>query len=107
MKGYWFVFCWFFTAACGAEALCPNWSPARAEQEIVQLQRQLRHWDDAYYRQGTSLVSDGDYDSLQQRLVQWQRCFTPNQLAYLAQPTTDGSIRHPVAHTGGGLLDAG
>ena len=100
MKGWWWLCCWFFTAACGAEALCPNWSPVRAEQEMVQLHSQLRHWDDAYYRKGTSLVSDGDYDSLQQRLLHWQRCFAPDQRAYQAQPTTDGSTRHPVAHTG-------
>ncbi|KJV29805.1 NAD-dependent DNA ligase LigB [Pantoea sp. SM3] len=100
MKGWWWLCCWFFTAVCGAEALCPNWSPVRAEQEMVQLHSQLRHWDDAYYRKGSSLVSDGDYDSLQQRLLHWQRCFTPDQRAYQAQPTTDGSTRHPVAHTG-------
>jgi DNA ligase (NAD+) len=85
---------------CWAEALCPNWSPVRAGQEITQLQTQLRQWDDAYYRQGTNLVTDADYDSLQQRLQQWQRCFTPAHATYDAQLTTDGSTHHPVAHTG-------
>ncbi len=100
MKGWLFLCCWLSSVGCWAEALCPNWSPTRAGQEIGQLQTQLRHWDDAYYRQGTNLVSDTDYDSLQQRLRQWQRCFTPTRPAYEAQLTTDGGSAHPVAHTG-------
>ena len=100
MKGFLFLCCWLASVGCWAEALCPNWSPMRAGQEIGQLQTQLRHWDDAYYRQGTNLVSDADYDSLQQRLQQWQRCFMPTQLTYDVQLTTDGSTHHPVAHTG-------
>ncbi len=49
---------------------------------------------------GQSPVSDADYDSLQQRLQQWQRCFTPALPGYAAQLSTDGSTLHPVAHTG-------
>lgn len=100
MKGLLFLCCCLLSVGCQAEALCPNWSPVRAAQEITQLQARLRHWDDAYYRQGQSLVSDADYDSLQLRLQQWQRCFTSAQPAYEASLTTDGSTRHPVAHTG-------
>lgn len=100
MKGCLSLLCCLFSIGCWAEALCPNWSPVRAGQEIAQLQTQLRQWDDAYYRQGTNLVTDADYDSLQQRLQQWQRCFTPAQATYDAQLTTDGSTHHPVAHTG-------
>lgn len=94
------LLCCLFSMGCWAEALCPNWSPVRAGQEITQLQTQLRQWDDAYYRQGTNLVTDADYDNLQQRLQQWQRCFVPAQPADDAQLTTDGSTYHPVAHTG-------
>lgn len=100
MKGCLSLLCCLFSMGCWAEALCPNWSPVRAWQEITQLQTQLRQWDDAYYRQGTNLVTDADYDSLQQRLQQWQRCFTPAHATYDAQLTTDGSTHHPVAHTG-------
>jgi DNA ligase (NAD+) len=100
MKGCLSLICCLFSIGCWAEALCPNWSPVRAGQEIAQLQTQLRQWDDAYYRQGTNLVTDADYDSLQQRLQQWQRCFTPAQATYDAQLSTDGSTHHPVAHTG-------
>lgn len=100
MKGLPFLFCGFLSTGSVAEVLCPNWSPVRAEQEIVQLQTQLRHWDDAYYRQGLNLVSDADYDSLQQRLQHWQRCFMSAHSGYETQLTTDGSARHPVAHTG-------
>lgn len=100
MKGCLSLLCCLFSIGCWAEALCPNWSPVRAGQEIAQLQTQLRQWDDAYYRQGTNLVTDADYDSLQQRLQQWQRCFTPAQATYDAQLSTDGSTHHPVAHTG-------
>lgn len=100
MKGCLSLLCCLFSMGCWAEALCPNWSPVRAGQEIEQLQTQLRQWDDAYYRQGTNLVTDADYDSLQQRLQQWQRCFTPSQMTYDARLTTDGSTHHPVAHTG-------
>lgn len=100
MKGYMVLLLWLFSASVLAERVCPNWSPIRAGQEMTQLQTQLRHWDDAYYRQGQNLVSDVDYDSLQQRLRQWQQCFTPDQAAYAAQLTTDGTALHPVAHTG-------
>lgn len=100
MKGCIVLMLWLFSAGVMAEGICPNWSPIRAGQEIAQLTTQLRHWDDAYYRQGLNPVSDADYDSLSQRLQQWQHCFTPDQSAYTAQPTTDGSTHHPVAHTG-------
>lgn len=88
----------FFTG--GAGAVCPAWTPARAEKEITLLQQQLRHWDEAYYRQGKSLITDADYDSLQQRLREWQHCFSPASPAYTAQLPDKGERLHPVAHTG-------
>ncbi|QDY43494.1 NAD-dependent DNA ligase LigB [Candidatus Pantoea soli] len=100
MKGLLFWFLCGLSTTSLAQEVCPAWSPARAGQEIAQLHGQLRHWDDAYYRQGKSQVSDADYDSLQQRLLQWQRCFTPARPGYAARLTTDGSTPHPVAHTG-------
>ncbi|NQS83996.1 NAD-dependent DNA ligase LigB [Pantoea allii] len=84
--------------SCGA--LCPAWTPARAVSEIGHLQQQLRHWDNAYYQQGHSLVADADYDSLQQRLNHWQRCFTQTAGDYVPALPGDGTLWHPVAHTG-------
>ncbi|MCJ7927874.1 MAG: NAD-dependent DNA ligase LigB [Pantoea vagans] len=81
-------------------AVCPVWTPNRAMEEIRRLQQQLQHWDDAYYRQGQSPVADADYDALQQRLIQWQHCFSPYQPAYAPQLPGNGTSLHPVAHTG-------
>ncbi|HBT13118.1 MAG TPA: ATP-dependent DNA ligase, partial [Erwinia persicina] len=64
---------WMFSSA--AIAGCPVWTPARAEAEISALGAQLTQWDDAYYRQGKSQISDADYDALQGKREQWQRCF--------------------------------
>jgi len=83
-----------------AEALCPAWSPARAEREIGQLQAQLRRWDRAYYQQGISPVRDSEYDSLLARLEQWQHCFTPHQPRPDAALSAGNGALHPVAHTG-------
>ncbi|QHM77624.1 DNA ligase B [Mixta theicola] len=86
--------------AGAAQALCPRWSPARATEEIAHLQQQLRSWDSAYYRDGETLIDDALYDSLQKRLRQWQHCFhastAPDQPVWVA----DGTVAHPVAHTG-------
>lgn len=81
-------------------ALCPVWSPARAEQEIAQLNAQLRQWNEAYWQQGASEVSDGVYDQLSARLAQWQRCFTSATHSDLTSPAISGTVNHPVAHTG-------
>ena len=95
----WLGLCLLNTESRG-EALCPVWSPMRAQQEITRLQQQLRHWDNAYYQQGASPVSDDDYDSLLSRLQQWQRCFIPGApLHETALPASRGTP-HPVAHTG-------
>lgn len=89
---------WLFAGA--AQALCPRWTPARATQEIAHLQQQLRSWDRAYYRDGQTLIDDTLYDSLQQRLQQWQRCFQPAMTPDRPAWTDNGTIDHPVAHTG-------
>jgi len=80
-------------------AVCPVWSPAQAEQEIARLSAQMARWDKAYWQQGVSDVNDDVYDQLAARLKQWRHCFGD-------EPTTDalapvqGSVRHPVSHTG-------
>ena len=86
--------------AGAAQALCPRWTPARATEEITHLQRQLRNWDRAYYRDGQTLIDDALYDSLQQRLRQWQHCFQPTATADSSAWGDNGTVDHPVAHTG-------
>ncbi|HHG8770946.1 TPA: NAD-dependent DNA ligase LigB [Raoultella planticola] len=87
-------------AAGYGQAACPEWSPARAVQEMGRLSQQMTDWKNAYWRQGSSDVSDEVYDQLAGRLTQWQRCFaiepTPND----DLPPPVGEARHPVAHTG-------
>lgn len=82
------------------QASCPTWSPGRAEQEITQLQGQITQWNEAYWRQGDSGVSDGVYDQLAARLAQWQRCFGMAAQESVSLPPLAGALRHPVAHTG-------
>ncbi|ARJ41962.1 DNA ligase B [Pantoea alhagi] len=86
--------------AGAAQALCPRWTPARASEEIAYLQQQLRNWDNAYYRDGQTLIDDALYDSLQQRLRQWQRCFQPATVPDRSVWADNGTVDHPVAHTG-------
>ncbi|MBM7345825.1 NAD-dependent DNA ligase LigB [Pantoea coffeiphila] len=83
-----------------AQAQCPVWAPARQISEMAALEKQLKQWDDAYHRQGVSLVTDERYDALQSRMQSWQRCFQPD--SGLRQPllTTNGKALHPVAHVG-------
>ena len=89
---------------CGLTALsvmaaeCPSWTAGKALQEVARLQQQLRQWDDAYYRQGLSPVSDDDYDRLSATLQVWQRCAGLPQA--IPHWPTDGRQPHPVAHTG-------
>ena len=101
MKGFGGLLVVLFIAVMPAySAMCPAWTPARAATEIGQLQQQLQHWDQAYYGQGLSAVSDTDYDNLQSRLNQWLHCFRSPQAGYAAQLPDNGEHLHPVAHTG-------
>ncbi|UKJ21517.1 NAD-dependent DNA ligase LigB [Enterobacter mori] len=85
---------------CGyGAAVCPVWSQAKAEKEIVSLSAQLKRWDDAYWKQGVSDVNDDVYDQLNARLAQWQRCFG-SEPSEEKLPALTGSVKHPVAHTG-------
>lgn len=101
MKGFdWLLIAVFLAAMPAYSAICPAWTPARAVSEIAHLQQQLQHWDQAYYQQGLSPVTDADYDSLQSRLNQWLHCFSSPQADYSAQLPEQGEHLHPVAHTG-------
>ncbi|HAN1335869.1 TPA: NAD-dependent DNA ligase LigB [Escherichia coli] len=89
------ILCW----QSSAWAVCPAWSPARAQEEISRLQQQIKQWDDDYWKEGKSEVEDGVYDQLSARLTQWQRCFGNETRDVMMSPLA-GTVMHPVAHTG-------
>ena len=89
------ILCW----QSSAWAVCPAWSPARAQEEISRLQQQIKQWDDDYWKEGKSEVEDGVYDQLSARLTQWQRCFGSDPRDVM-MPPLNGAVMHPVAHTG-------
>lgn len=89
------ILCW----QSSVWAVCPAWSPARAQEEISRLQQQIKQWDDDYWKEGKSEVEDGVYDQLSARLSQWQRCFG-NETRDVMMPPLNGAVMHPVAHTG-------
>lgn len=89
------ILCW----QSSVWAVCPAWSPARAQEEISRLQQQIKQWDDDYWKEGNSEVEDGVYDQLSARLTQWQRCFG-SEPRDVMMPPLNGAVMHPVAHTG-------
>lgn len=89
------ILCW----QSSVWAVCPAWSPARAQEEISRLQQQIKQWDDDYWKEGKSEVEDGVYDQLSARLTQWQRCFG-SEPRDVMMPPLNGAAMHPVAHTG-------
>src|SRR5574337_1762387 len=80
---------------------CPDWSPARARQEMAALHERLDGWNHAYRVEARSPVSDAVYDQAAQRLAEWQPC-SPAQTATPLAPLADagGRVRSPVAQTG-------
>lgn len=89
------ILCW----QSSVWAVCPAWSPARAQEEISRLQQQIKQWDDDYWKEGKSEVEYGVYDQLSARLTQWQRCFG-SEPRDVMMPPLNGAVMHPVAHTG-------
>ncbi|EOL5938731.1 NAD-dependent DNA ligase LigB [Escherichia coli] len=89
------ILCW----QSSVWAVCPAWSPARAQEEISRLQQQIKQWDDDYWKEGKSEVEDGVYDQLSACLTQWQRCFG-SEPRDVMMPPLNGAVMHPVAHTG-------
>ncbi|WP_332764608.1 NAD-dependent DNA ligase LigB [Pseudomonas koreensis] len=82
-----------------AHANCPDWPPTKAQREITALQTQIDQWDDAYHREGRSLIADELYDQSRLRLKAWRQCFLiPSPPAPLR--SASGPVQHPVAHTG-------
>ncbi len=82
-------------------AACPDWPAQRAERELNALAQQLNTWDDAYHRQGQSLVADELYDQASANLQHWRRCF-PGAGPAVENPlySSTGPVPHPVAQTG-------
>ena len=83
-----------------ASAACPAWSSVQAQQEMAKLNEKLRKWDQTYYQQGVSEVSDATYDGLRGQYNEWQRCFHPSEKPQQPQLMTQGKALHPIAHTG-------
>lgn len=79
----------------------PNQQPTNQQQlaETQALAKRLNEWNDAYYQQGISLVSDAIYDQTLQRFTQRQPCFPSIQLASITGKPTS-SIQHPIVQTG-------
>lgn len=77
---------------------CPAQTATHARQ-VAELAAQVAHWNDAYHRQGRSLISDELYDQARARLEHWQRC--SNEVA-VTDPLSSmqGDVQHPVAQTG-------
>ncbi|MGB7802733.1 NAD-dependent DNA ligase LigB [Buttiauxella sp.] len=83
-----------------ASATCPAWSSVQAQQEMAKLNEKLEKWDQAYYQQGVSEVSDATYDGLRGQYNEWQRCFQPSEKPPQPLLATQGKALHPIAHTG-------
>ncbi len=97
MKG---LIAWLLFSS-SAWAACPDWPAQRANLEIAALARQLAHWDDAYHRQGQTLIADELYDQASANLQHWRDCF-PGSDPDVHDPlaTSSGRHPHPSAHTG-------
>ncbi|MEX6501875.1 NAD-dependent DNA ligase LigB [Pseudomonas zhanjiangensis] len=97
----WIALCLLPLAAACLAAPCPDWPVPRANTEIAALGAQIAHWDDAYHRQGLSLVADELYDQARARLAHWRQCF-PASAGAAAAPlaSSAGQQAHPIAHTG-------
>jgi len=80
-------------------AICPAWSHSKAEQEIAGLNAQITRWNDAYWLEGKSDVSDEVYDQLNTRLTHWRHCFHDEPMSDDI-PSNNGTLTHPFAHTG-------
>lgn len=79
---------------------CPDWPPERLQRETMALDKQLGRWDEAYYRQGSSLIDDEIYDGLLHQLQDWQRCAGSSKPGRDQRRLPGGKVQHPVAQTG-------
>ncbi|WP_312983276.1 NAD-dependent DNA ligase LigB [Atlantibacter sp.] len=98
MKGYLIIMLVLFSTMGYCD--CPAWSEGRASQDMTALKKQIKDWDDAYWQQGESKVSDETYDALRAQLLQWEGCFPHVLDQEKAITAKGGNTLHPVAHTG-------
>lgn len=67
--------------------------------EAQALAKHLTAWNEAYYQQGVSLVSDAIYDQTLERFTQLQPCFPDIQLPSITGKPSS-SLNHPLVQTG-------
>ncbi|WP_024646682.1 NAD-dependent DNA ligase LigB [Pseudomonas syringae] len=79
---------------------CPDWSAAKANNEITALQNQVAEWDDSYHRRGISQIPDELYDQARHKLTVWRACFAVSTPEANPLKTANGPLVHPVPHTG-------
>jgi DNA ligase (NAD+) len=94
-----FAFLLTFASQTTHAAECPDWPPARAQEEITTLQLQIDRWDDSYHREGQSLIADELYDQSRARLSELRECFDSGPSTEPLR-TAGGTVAHPIAHTG-------
>lgn len=99
-KVHLFTLCILGLCSLGLYADCPDWDQTRFKAEIGQLTQQIRHWDQAYFEHGTSLIEDNLYDQTRQFLAQWSACI--NMASLPATPPTSQRYTqtHPYAQSG-------
>ena len=93
-----FGFLLTLTCLTANAAECPDWQPARAQEEIITLQLQIDRWDDSYHREGRSLIADELYDQSRARLTEWRECFDSGPSDEPLR-TAGGTVAHPVSYT--------
>jgi len=101
MRKGWLLLAAIVPLAHGVHAGCPDWPPARAQQELLALHDRLDGWNHAYRVEGAAPVDDAVYDQALQRFEQWRRCFpgqAPAALNHLGD--AGGRVTSPVAQTG-------
>lgn len=89
----------FLFLACAHASDCPEPTTAQGRQ-LSELTAQIAHWDDAYHRQGRSLISDELYDQARARLEHWQNCLNAGAPAAKPLSGAGGPLPHPVSQTG-------
>lgn len=88
----------FLLSAFAHADACPEPTAAHSRQ-LGELTTQIAQWDDAYHRQGRSLVSDELYDQARARLEHWQHCLD-GASADNPLRSSAGPVEHPIAQTG-------
>ena len=89
----------YSTTAYSTPSLANCQTNQQQATEAQALAKHLTVWNEAYYQQGISLVSDAIYDQTLQRFTQLQPCFPDIQLPSITGKPSS-SLKHPIAQTG-------